>query len=225
MEHRRGHYIPQNAAQFDQFIKNIIQTVDKKTTGTPKQWDHIPPARIAALGEKYAKFSAAFSKALADPTHANILARQEAQAEVTHELREFNNQFLFFPPVTNPERAEMGLPNRDLVRTPHVEVEETVEFSVKLRDIREVLVDFWVKGADNKAKPEGYDGAAIIWAVLDAPPSDPGDLTQRTTASKTPYAIEFAEAQRGKTVYIAAAWQNGRSHVGRWSEIQSAVIP
>jgi hypothetical protein len=44
-------------------------------------------------------------------------------------------------------------------------------------------------------------------------------------ASKTPHALEFIEAQRGKTVYIAAAWQNERGLIGQWSEIQSAVIP
>jgi hypothetical protein len=44
-------------------------------------------------------------------------------------------------------------------------------------------------------------------------------------ASKTPHALEFTEEERGKTVYIAATWQNERGIIGNWSEIQSAVIP
>jgi hypothetical protein len=119
----------------------------------------------------------------------------------------------------------MRIPNRDLIRTPHIDVTEVVEFELKLRNIREVLVNFWVKGEVNKAKPHGYDGAVFVWDVLDSPPADPADLTLHTMASKTPHALEFIEAQRGKTVYIAAAWQNERGLIGQWSEIQSAVIP
>jgi hypothetical protein len=44
-------------------------------------------------------------------------------------------------------------------------------------------------------------------------------------ASKTPHAIPFQEEERGRTVYIAAAWQNERGNIGQWSEILSAVVP
>jgi hypothetical protein len=44
-------------------------------------------------------------------------------------------------------------------------------------------------------------------------------------ASKTPHTFFFDETQRGKTVYIAAAWQNERGNIGQWSDIQSVVIP
>ena len=50
-------------------------------------------------------------------------------------------------------------------------------------------------------------------------------IISHTLASRTPYALEFAEAERGKTVYVALSWQNGRGNIGQWSEIQSAVIP
>jgi len=119
----------------------------------------------------------------------------------------------------------MHIPNRDLIRTPHIDVPEVVEFETKLRNIREVLVNFWIKGQTHKAKPAGYDGAVLVWDVLDAPPANPGELTLHTMASHTPHALEFAEEGRGKTVYIAAAWQNERGLIGQWSEIQNAVIP
>jgi len=119
----------------------------------------------------------------------------------------------------------MRIPNRDLIRTPHIEVTEVVEFDLALRNIREVLVNFWIKGAAHKAKPTGYDGAIIIWDVLAAPPPDLHHLTFHTMASKTPHALKFAEEERGKTVYIAAAWENERGNVGQWSEILSAVVP
>jgi hypothetical protein len=49
-----------------------------------------------------------------------------------------------------------------IIRTPHTEVTEVVEFELRLREIREILVNFWIKGAAHKAKPKGYDGAVIV---------------------------------------------------------------
>jgi hypothetical protein len=60
---------------------------------------------------------------------------------------------------------------------------------------------------------------------LGAPPAEPDGLTRHTMASRTPHALAFNEEERGKTAYIAAAWQNERGIIGAWSEIQSAVIP
>jgi hypothetical protein len=74
----------------------------------------------------------------------------------------------------------LGLKPRDLIRTPHIEVSEVVEFELKLREIRELLVNFWIKGAAHKAKPSGYDGAVIIWDVLDAPPPAPPTASTAT---------------------------------------------
>jgi hypothetical protein len=60
---------------------------------------------------------------------------------------------------------------------------------------------------------------------LDTPPAEPDNLTRHSMASKTPHAIQFTEEERGRTVYIAASWQNERGNIGQWSEIQSAVVP
>jgi len=49
-----------------------------------------------------------------------------------------------------------------------------------LRNIREILVDFWIKGETHRAKPQGYDGAVIVWDILDAPPENPDVLSRHT---------------------------------------------
>jgi hypothetical protein len=225
MSNRQRHFIPTNAAQFNMYMRNIINIVAQRTGGTPPDWDNIPQARFQALNQQYELFNAAFVTAQETPTHGNILARQEAQAAAVGELRNFINQFLRFPPVTNPDRADMGIPNHDTIRTDHKVVTEMVDFVIHLRNIREVLIDFWIQGADHKAKPAGYDGAVIIWGILDAPPRHADDLIHHTMASRTPFPLHFDEPERGKTVYIAAAWQNERGITGAWSEFKSAVIP
>ena len=59
--------------------------------------------------------------------------------------------------------------------------------------------------ARHRAKPEGYDGAVVMWAVGDAPFTRIEDLTGgHTMASRTPHPLVFT---------------------GEWSDILSTVIP
>jgi hypothetical protein len=225
MENRRGHYIPTNAAQFNAFMRRLIDYVEPKVTGTDREWANIPVERFTLLADSYQLFVQAFNTALEAPTHANTLRRQEAQAATIAILREFVNQFLRFPPVTNPDRAEMGIPNHDTIRTDHKVVTEIVDFVIHLSSIRELVVDFWIQGSSHKAKPEGYDGAVIIWGIRDTPPETPDQLEHHTMASRTPFTLHFDETERGKTVYVGLAWQNERGILGQWSEYKSAVVP
>ena len=129
------------------------------------------------------------------------------------------------PPVTNVDRVEIGVPNHDTIRTDHKVVTEMVDFVLHLRNIREIIVAFWIQGESHKAKPVGYDGAVIVWDLLEAHPENPDVLNHHTMASRTPFPLHFDETQRGKTVYVAAAWQNERGIIGQWSEIKTAIVP
>jgi hypothetical protein len=226
MTERRGHYIPSNAAQFKAFTLNLLRYVEKKLAASSAPWTaFIPVARFDEVMSSYDAFTTAFQVAEQTPTHANILRRQEAQAAAAAVLRAFVNQFLRFPPVTNGDRAEMGVPNHDTIRTDHKVVAELVDFVIHVSAVRELRVEFWIQGAAHKAKPEGYDGAVLIWGIRDTPPEKPEDLEHHTMASRTPYTLYFEETERGKTVYIALCWQNERGITGAWSEYKSAIIP
>jgi len=218
-------YIPQNAAQFNEFMQRIIHYVEGNIGGQNPKWSNIPVARYTELSTAFNHFGTALQDANEVPTPANILRRNEAQAETTKILRGFVNQFLRFPPVTNADRVEMGIPNHDTIRTDHKVVTEEVDFVIHLGAIRELKIDFWIQGADHKAKPHGYDGAVIIWDIRDTPPPQPTDLANHTMASRTPFTLHFDEEQRGKTVQIALAWQNERGILGAWSAYKSAIIP
>ena len=86
-------------------------------------------------------------------------------------------------------------------------------------------VKFKVRGVVGSAKPPNYDGAVILWDVLESPPERPEDLKRHTLASRTPYALEFDETERGKRVYVALAWQNKRGILGSYSEILWTIVP
>jgi len=214
-------YIPRNAAQFNAFIMNLMNYVGNKL-GT---WTQIPQARFTELMNARGAFQTAFQATQGSHTPAQTLARNEAQAEATRVLRAFVNQFLRFPPVTNVDRAEMGIPNHDTIRTDHTVVTETVDFVIHVRNQRELSVEFWQEGQTHRAKPDGYDGAVLVWDILDSPPADQDSLTHHTMASRTPFTLHFTEEDRGKRCYIALQWQNERGIVGAWSDIKDAIIP
>lgn len=150
---------------------------------------------------------------------------REAFSGLARYMRRLHGRKFFSPPMDDADYIRLGLRPHDHIRTEHVVVPELVEFEIRLRGIRELEVNFWVKGAANRAKPAGYDGAVLVWDLLDAPPERPTDMAEHTMASRTPHLLEFDETDRGKTAYFALAWQNARGIRGPWSEIQSAIVP
>jgi len=223
-------YVPHNDGEFDHWLDNLVQYVTAKTgTGgcccAQAEWDHIPAVLTDELRQARDEWKTHYTPSLQPHTPAITTDKNDARARAEKVIRPFVQRFLHWSPVTNGDRVNMGLPNHDAVRTPHIDVNETVEFEIKLRNIRELLVDFWVKGSERKAKPDGYDGAVMLWDALDKPPERPEELNRHALASRTPHTIEFDETERGKTVYIALSWQNQRGHTGQWSEIQTAIVP
>ena len=99
------------------------------------------------------------------------------------------------------------------------------DFVIHLSNIRELVIDFWQQGSTHKAKPDGYDGAVIVWDVRDTAPTNADELMHHTMASRTPFTLHFEETERGKTVFVGLCWQNERGIIGAWSEFKSAIIP
>jgi len=223
---RKKHaYIPNNAGEFDTFFKNLTQYVALKASGSKAVWKHIPSEAQNNLYDAYRDWFSAYTLTLKPHTKIERMNRRIAYTDASKIIRIFVRQYLRFPPVTDNDRTAMDINNYDTVKTMHYEVPEVVDATTKLKDIRTILLDFKVKGAESKAKPDGYNGALVAWDVLDEPPEQPEDLTRKKLASRTPHLIEFNERERGKTAYIALAWQNKRGILGKWSKIHTAIVP
>ena len=217
----KKNYIPRNDALFNNWYKSLTQYVGQKAG----EWDHIPAADRAEFIGDYAAWYTAYSPLIKPHTPVETKEKNRVRKASEKLIREFVNRFLRYRPVTDSDRDAMGIPNHDTVRTDHMIVAEEVEFNLLTRGIRQVHVEFRVLGATNRAKPRGYDGAVVVWDLLDGPPAGPESLNRHTMASRTPHTLDFSEAERGKTVYVAVAWQNERGILGRWSEIQRTIVP
>jgi hypothetical protein len=169
-------------------------------------WTQIPAASKTALNDAYGAWYTVFALTL--KPHSPVETREKNRVRLASEcaLRAFVNQFLRFPSVTDQARDAMSIPNRDLIRTPHIDVSEMVEFELRLRNIREVLVNFWIKGETHRAKPSGYDGAVLVRNVLEAPPAGPHDLTLHTMAAQNPrlLGLEFVLHADSTHLFVGA---------------------
>jgi hypothetical protein len=87
-------------------MRNIIMYVEAHT-GANSAWANIPIERVEELREVYMQFDEAFDATLENRTHANLVRRNEAQAQMTSVLRAFVNQFLRFPPITNADSTHL----------------------------------------------------------------------------------------------------------------------
>jgi hypothetical protein len=218
-------YMPTNYGEFDRFYKAITQYVAQKTAGSDPEWKHILKEARDSLIAEYAVWYTAYALTFKPHTRVETLGKQNAYKTAAKHLRGFINQYLKFPPVTDQDRLALGIPSPDLIRTTRKPPDEKVEFTFKLKDVRQLEVRFKVRDAIGRAKPHGYHGAVIAWDLLDKPPARHAELTRHVTATRTPYTLEFDDADRGKTVYVALCWQNGKGQNGSWTVMQPAIVP
>jgi hypothetical protein len=222
---RKTDYIPANAGKFNDFLIKMCKYTSQRASGAGAVWKHIPKEDLDALNNGYFAWGTAYGGFLEDPHRpSKIQARRDAQKIAVSLVRDFVNRFLRHAPVTDEDRVEMGIPVRDKTKTPSGIPQEEVEFYLKPKGEQKIKVYFKVLGADGKAKPHGYNGAFVAWAVLDNPPALYSELTNHALASRRPFTLEFTRDQRKKEVYVALCWQNGSGKNGAYSAIQSSVI-
>jgi len=217
-------YVPRTDPAFDKFFKRIAQYVSSKCIGVSPAWTHIPAEERKALDDAYIDWYNAY--ALTFAPHPQQLTREKNKQRAISEkvLRQFVQGFLYYKAVTDLDRDNMSLRSRSKARGTRNEVTECIEVITPLRNHREVLFTFRVKGSTRRAKPDGYR-AILRWAILDKPPETHKELHNVETVSKSPFALAFEEDDRGKTVYYSMCWQNRAGINGPWSDILSTRIP
>jgi len=217
----RTDWLPGKREEILSMARTWVEALAERGEG----WE-VPLGEINGLNTRLnnAVTNVAAAEANKGDRHLNAVAKASMDTLVSF-MRVLRRRRFTIPPLVPADFVLLKMREPDHTRTPQIEVEEAVEMELALRNIREILVVFKVKGVAHRAKPSGYDGAVIIWDVLDAPPNSPNDLTNHTMASKTPHVLTFDENQRGKAVYVAAAWQNERGNIGPWSDILKGFIP
>jgi hypothetical protein len=220
---REKDFIPTQDALFDKWQKNLMQRV----IGFMPLWD-IPQQAYDALTPLQTEWDVRYAAAVNpdDRTRAQVTAKTEARKVFETTLRSFIKAYITYnPKPTDAEREVMGLPVHKTTRTPVPPPAGYPGFKIDSSVIRRLSILFYDDANEHRAKPEGVHGAEIRWDFSDVPVVNPGKLVQSGFDTASPYTIEFAGEDRGRTVYIALRWENTRGEKGPWSEIVSAIVP
>jgi hypothetical protein len=214
-------YLPSSDPELVAWSDNF----DTQVTEHAAEWE-IPSADAQELHTLTTSF-ATLQKQADSPARTSVIVAQKnaARKALVEKIRALVNFRLKNPIITDAQRIAMGLNVRDNKPTSIPVPTTRPELDIDVVDFRRLKVLFHDMGGDNKAKPYGTNGAVIVFAVLDAPPADVNTLSRSVLATRTPHILEFAEEERGKTVYIAICWQNEKGQRGPWSEIENAIVP
>jgi len=214
-------YVPQSIDGFANFAHTLIEYVRTKQRNV---WNHIPNADFENLDSVHEAFKEYYHLTKAPCTSTDIKERNRRKKECEKVLRVFVKNHLHQDPVTDKDRDDMGIPNPKTTRTPHTEVKSLVSFSIIIKGTNNVAVDFKETDSANKAKPTGCNGL-IKYVIKDSVPASHEEFTHSTLATRTPHTLEFPNEFSGKRVWIVMCWQNARGILGRWTEMQTAIIP
>ena len=186
----------------------------------------ITPKEVADLQAANAAF-AEFQKQADSPTKNAIIVmkKNDARKNLVSIIRTLVGFRLRNPIISDAERIAMGLHVRDTKPTAINVPKLCPGVIIRVVGFRRLKVFFYNLETKGKGKPYGTIGAVIVYAVLDAPPAGIDALIRNVLATRTPHILEFTEEERGKTVYIAVCWQNGKGKKGPFSEIEKAIVP
>lgn len=75
----------------------------------------------------------------------------------------------------------------------------------------------------SRARPDGATGCEI-WVKVGEAPAGPSEVTYLGTDTRTPYMIEYDEADAGKKAHYMLRWINSKGETGPWSQTVNATI-
>jgi len=216
--------IPRKDSEFDSWFLNLKNYVAAKTGGAAPEWTHIPAAAVAELAARREAWHEAFT-ALAGP-HTGVDTERKRHERTAAEafVRPFIAQYLKFDPVTNADRAAMGVPNRHSPHSRH-----PVPSSQPDTDARNTVNHFEheiraMNAEGQPRKPADAYGVVFAWQVGGERPATGADLPRSEFSRRPVKVVTHTEADKGKTAYYATAYENRRGDRGPWSPVTEAVI-
>jgi hypothetical protein len=223
---RGNDYIPGSDPGFDSWAQNLCDLTVLRTGGSPAEWDHIPPAAVAALTTANAVWHAAYAVTRKAHTPIDTEAKTRARGALEQTARSFINEYIRNSSKVSPEdKLAVGVRGRS---KPHHIVPPHSVPVLEARGLnpRQIEVTYWDADSEGRGKPESVHGIEVRWAILDHEPLSIEELIHSAFDTRSPLILTFDEADRGKKVYMAGCWEIEREgEKGPMGEIVSAFIP
>ena len=224
---RRRDYIPANAMQFSAFLNNLLDYVNRNKT----EWKHIPAEPLTNLSGLRADLADLVEATQGQHTPAQTLARNQKQAEATKAVRALVNQYLRFAPVTDVDRVEMGVPNRDVIPTtiPSPTIPVTGRLTYPSNGLVEVCD---IKPDGPKTDERSKHGVRIYYGIVSETskykvaerPKTGEDLPYSVFTRRNRYRFDFS-TDNGKEAFFSMRFENSKGEAGPWGKMISGFVP
>lgn len=215
-------FLPGRDQDLDAFAANF----DTRITATPTAFGLLASDATAFHG-----LATDFSTKLATATNPStrtkvtVQAKDISRAALKLKARTLAKVVNAYPPITNAQRADLGLTVRDSTPSPipppatqpvvNIEGSGGGQGLLRLADETTPL---------KKAKPPGVFGALIYTKIDGAAPVTPDDAKFSGVATKTLHTVNLPSGSAGKTLWVLAQWINERGENGPTSVVASAMI-
>jgi hypothetical protein len=227
-------YIPTRDADFNRWLKNLIQYVAVKSTGTDAEWTHIPKKDRDKLDEHYTAWYTAYALTLKPHAKPETSEKNRVRAAAEKYAREFVNRFLRYEPVTDIDRDKMELHNRDLVHTPIPKPVSQITFDITFPGFHLVELKR-IRPLDGPPQDERSNyGVRIFMGLtgeassehpirLSKAPKSGRDLPESVFTKKKRILFDF-EGESGNTVYFCLRYESPTGGEGPFGPVFSVVI-
>jgi hypothetical protein len=218
--------IPNSDADFDVWAHNLCDLTVQRTSGSPQEWDHIPPAAVATLTTANAVWRTAYAVTLKAHTSIDTEAKNRAKDTLEKAARSFINEYIRNSSRVSPEdKLAVGVHERS--KPHHIVPPHSVPvLDPRAGNPRQIEVFYRDANSGSRGKPENVHGIEVRWAILDHEPTSVAELIHSIFDTRSPLILTFDEADRGKRVYMAGCWEIEREgEKGPMGEIVSAFIP
>ena len=151
--------------------------------------------------------------------------KNQARKEYEPEVRTLIHNLLYNTRVSDADLAAMGISKPSKSRTPAPPPATYPIFTVDTSVIRFLKIHFSDAESAGKGKPHGVHGAEIRWGISDTPVTNANHLPNSSFDTRSPFALEFQDEDRGRAVWIGLRWENTTGEKGPWSQVIHAIIP
>lgn len=187
----------------------------------------IDAAKLKPLTAAQSKYVLAFhrSENKEASNHADIVERNEREAEYKHEIRTFINAWIRYnPDISDYDKKYLGLVIADrkptLTPVPVTRPVLKIDFSEPSRHTLHIHDE----NLKDKKHPAGVKECEIWYKIAAEQPLHYDELHYAGVSTKSTFLVEYDSADEGKKVWYNARWLNTRGEHGPWGKYENAVI-
>jgi hypothetical protein len=219
----RNDWIPGREQDIVDLCKKWKRTLKDPAKAAAYGWDADDAAAVLAMISAFLTAREAYE---ADNSTARRLAKDEAKEKAIDAMRDFaNTSIRFNKKMDDVAKLDMGIHPQDTTPTHHappksqpdIVVENTSNhFQHRIRALN--------PETGKASKPADAYGVRYAWQVGGGRPASGEDLPKSKFNRSATHVVIHTEADKGKTVFYAVCYENGRGDVGPWSPVEEAVI-